>query len=52
MIDLPSNTKPSYLYTQAEIDLANRRMEEIGRKPPGKFTKQKVRLRFSISPIY
>ena len=52
MIDLPSNTKPSYLYTQAEIDLANRRMEEIGLRPPRKFTKQKVRLRFSISPIY
>lgn len=48
-IDLPSNTKPNYLYTQAEVDLANRRMEEIGRKPPGKFTKQKVRLSF---PIY
>ncbi|KZT67908.1 MFS general substrate transporter [Daedalea quercina L-15889] len=41
MPDLPSNTRPNYLYSQDEIDLANRRMEEVGRKPPSKFTRKK-----------
>ncbi|EPT05490.1 hypothetical protein FOMPIDRAFT_1034201 [Fomitopsis schrenkii] len=52
MPDLPSNTKPNYLYTQAEIDIANRRMEEIGRKPPGKFTKQKILKFFTSWHLY
>ncbi|KAI0729286.1 MFS general substrate transporter [Fomitopsis betulina] len=49
---LPSNTKPNYLYTQAEVDLANRRMEEIGRKPPGKFTKKKILKFFTSWHLY
>ncbi|EPT05466.1 hypothetical protein FOMPIDRAFT_1044801 [Fomitopsis schrenkii] len=52
MPGLPSNTKPNYLYTQAEIDLANRRMEDIGRKPPGKFTKQKILNFFTSWHLY
>ncbi|OBZ66170.1 Pantothenate transporter liz1 [Grifola frondosa] len=41
MPDLPSTTKPSIFYTQAQLDLAQRRMAEIGRKPPEPFTKKK-----------
>ncbi|KIY62657.1 MFS general substrate transporter [Cylindrobasidium torrendii FP15055 ss-10] len=41
MPDLPHNTRPSKLYTQEQLDLAQRRMVEIGRKPPAKFTKAK-----------
>ncbi|PCH39357.1 MFS general substrate transporter [Wolfiporia cocos MD-104 SS10] len=40
--DLPSNTRPSAFYTADEIALAQRRMEEIGRKPPSPYTKKKV----------
>ncbi|KAH9921852.1 MFS general substrate transporter [Fomitopsis serialis] len=52
MPDLPSNTRPNYLYSQDEIDLANRRMAEIGRKPPGKFTKKKVFKFFTTWHLY
>ncbi|EKM58676.1 uncharacterized protein PHACADRAFT_207467 [Phanerochaete carnosa HHB-10118-sp] len=40
--DLPSNTKPSMLYTQEQIDMAQQRMLSVGRKPPTHFTKAKV----------
>ncbi|OSX57572.1 hypothetical protein POSPLADRAFT_1185553 [Postia placenta MAD-698-R-SB12] len=42
MPDLPSNTPPSMFYTQAQLELAQRRMEEIGRKPPAPFTRKKI----------
>ncbi|KAH9916186.1 MFS general substrate transporter [Amylocystis lapponica] len=42
MPDLPSNTRPSMLYTQSQIDIGKRRMEEVGRKPPAPFTRAKV----------
>ncbi|KAH8092630.1 MFS general substrate transporter [Cristinia sonorae] len=42
MPDLPTTTKPSILYTQKQIDIAIKRMESIGRKPPAKFTKKKI----------
>ncbi|EPT05462.1 hypothetical protein FOMPIDRAFT_1044797 [Fomitopsis schrenkii] len=47
-----SNTKPNYLYTQAEVDLANRRMEELCRKPPEKFTKEKIMKFFTSWHLY
>lgn len=40
--DLPHNTKPSIFYTQEQLDMAQRRMAKIGRKPPAKFTRAKV----------
>ncbi|KAK0205081.1 MFS general substrate transporter [Desarmillaria ectypa] len=42
MPDLPHNTKPSIFYTEHQLILARKRMDEIGRKPPTKFTKAKV----------
>ncbi|KAG7451448.1 MFS general substrate transporter [Guyanagaster necrorhizus] len=42
MPDLPHNTKPSIFYTEHQLLLARKRMDEIGRKPPTKFTKTKV----------
>ncbi|KAK0194100.1 MFS general substrate transporter [Armillaria mellea] len=42
MPDLPHNTKPSIFYTEQQLLLARKRMDEIGRKPPTKFTKAKV----------
>ncbi|KAJ7581161.1 MFS general substrate transporter [Mycena floridula] len=42
MPDLPTTTKPSFFYTEAQIEIGKRRMQEIGRKPPAKFTKKKV----------
>src|ERR1700733_9046396 len=44
MPDLPTTTKPSIFYTQEQLDIAVKRMESVGRKPPEKFTKEKVRL--------
>ncbi|EMD31479.1 hypothetical protein CERSUDRAFT_119703 [Gelatoporia subvermispora B] len=52
MPDLPSNTRPSMFYTQSQIDLAKRRMEEIGRKPPEKFTREKVLGFFKTWHVY
>jgi hypothetical protein len=40
--DLPYNTRPSLFYTESQLQLARRRMEEVGRKPPAKYTKEKV----------
>ncbi|KAJ3557664.1 hypothetical protein NM688_g1349 [Phlebia brevispora] len=42
MPDLPTNMKPSFLYTQDQIDMAVRRMEKAGRKPPSHFTRAKI----------
>jgi len=42
MPDLPSNTRPSMFYTRSQIDMAQKRMEAIGRKPPAPFTRRKV----------
>jgi MFS transporter, ACS family, pantothenate transporter len=42
MPDLPSTAKPSILFTQEQLDIAQRRMESVGRRPPAKFTKEKV----------
>ncbi|THH21258.1 hypothetical protein EW146_g270 [Bondarzewia mesenterica] len=42
MPDLPTTTKPSFLYTNAQLEIGKRRMEEIGRKPPSHFTRKKV----------
>ena len=50
MPDLPTTTKPSIFNTQAHLDIAIERMESEGRKPPEKFTKQKVRLGFRCLP--
>jgi MFS transporter, ACS family, pantothenate transporter len=47
MPDLPSTAKPSILFTQEQLDIAQRRMESVGRRPPAKFTKEKVWLAFS-----
>jgi MFS transporter, ACS family, pantothenate transporter len=44
MPDLPSTTKPSTLYTQEQLDIAKKRMDSVGRKPPAKFTKKKVQV--------
>ncbi|KAF8491461.1 major facilitator superfamily domain-containing protein [Russula emetica] len=38
MPDLPSTTKPSILYTQEQLDIAKKRMDSVGRKPPAKFS--------------
>ncbi|THH29469.1 hypothetical protein EUX98_g4716 [Antrodiella citrinella] len=42
MPDLPTTTRPSVLYTQKQLDIGIKRMEEIGRKPPAAFTKKKI----------
>lgn len=42
MPDLPSTTRPSAIYTRAHIEIAKQRMESVGRKPPAKFTREKV----------
>ncbi|KAI0090926.1 MFS general substrate transporter [Irpex rosettiformis] len=42
MPDLPTTTRPSMFYTQEQIDIGKRRMEEVGRKPPSAFTRKKV----------
>ncbi|KAI0276188.1 MFS general substrate transporter [Russula aff. rugulosa BPL654] len=52
MPDLPSTTKPSMLYTQEQLDIAKKRMDSVGRKPPAKFTKKKVLGFFSTWHIY
>jgi len=51
MPDLPSTTKPSFVYTQKQLDIAQKRMESVGRKPPEKFTKEKVILRFDTAGV-
>ena len=51
MPDLPTTTKPSIFYTQEQLDIAIKRMETVGRKPPEKFTKEKVRLGFRCADV-
>ncbi|KAJ4475442.1 major facilitator superfamily domain-containing protein [Lentinula lateritia] len=53
MPDLPNNTRPSkWLYTEAQLEIANKRMAEINRKPPSKFTKAKILGFFTTWHIY
>ncbi|KAL4249324.1 MFS transporter superfamily protein [Abortiporus biennis] len=52
MPDLPTTTKPSVFYTQTQIDIGKRRMEEVGRKPPAAFTKKKIIGFFKTWHIY
>ena len=42
MPDLPTTTKPSIFISQEQLDIAVERMESEGRRPPEKFTKEKV----------
>lgn len=52
MPDLPTTTKPSIFITQEHLDIAIERMESEGRKPPEKFTKEKIFNFFSTWHIY
>lgn len=52
MPDLPHNTKPSWLYTEPQLEMARKRMAEVNRKPPSKFTKAKVLGFFKTWHIY
>ncbi|KAH9924098.1 MFS general substrate transporter [Amylocystis lapponica] len=52
LTDLPSNTPPSLIYSQAQIDMANRRMAEVGRKPPTHFTRKKIIGFFTTWHVY
>ena len=51
MPDLPTTTKPSIFFTEEQLEIGKRRMEEIGRKPPSHFTKKKVRTSSTL-PAY
>ena len=42
LLDLPSNTRPNFIYTERQVEIGKNRMEEIGRQPPAKFTRKKV----------
>ncbi|KAE9406271.1 hypothetical protein BT96DRAFT_934280 [Gymnopus androsaceus JB14] len=50
--ELAHNTQPSFLYSESQLKLARKRMDEIGRKPPAKFTKAKVLNFFKTWHIY
>ncbi|KAI0301693.1 MFS general substrate transporter [Multifurca ochricompacta] len=50
--NLPTTTKPSIFYTQEQLDIAKKRMDSVGRKPPAHFTKKKVLGFFSTWHIY
>lgn len=50
MPDLPTTTKPSFIFTEADLNIGKRRMEEIGRKPPAHFTKAKVNNKVEQGP--
>ncbi|KAH9985455.1 MFS general substrate transporter [Russula vinacea] len=52
MPDLPSTTKPSVVFTQEQLNMAQNRMDSVGRKPPAKFTKEKVLGFFSTWHIF
>ncbi|KAI0253642.1 MFS general substrate transporter [Lactifluus subvellereus] len=45
-------SKPSSVFTQEQLVIAQRRMDSAGRKPPAKFTKEKVLGFFSTWHIY
>jgi ACS family pantothenate transporter-like MFS transporter len=40
--DLPSTTTPSWLFNEADIQVARDRMASVGRSAPASFTKKKV----------
>ncbi|EIM85372.1 MFS general substrate transporter, partial [Stereum hirsutum FP-91666 SS1] len=42
MPDVPTRQRPSWLYSEHELMIAQKRMQEVGRRPPGKLTKAKV----------
>lgn len=50
--DLPHRAKPSWWLKQGDIDLANRRMDRIGRKGTTPWTKAKVIRLFSSWHVY
>jgi len=52
MPNLPHNTKPSYLYTPEQLDMARRRMEEVGRKAPQAYTWEKIKGFFKTWHFY
>ncbi|KAF5378047.1 hypothetical protein D9757_011514 [Collybiopsis confluens] len=52
MPDLPHNTKPSIFYTERQLQLAQKRMAEVNRNPPSKFTRAKVIGFFTSWHIY
>ncbi|KIY47810.1 MFS general substrate transporter [Fistulina hepatica ATCC 64428] len=53
MPNLPHNTKPSYIYTEKQLAMACKRMDEIGRRATtGTFTKEKIRSFFTTWHIY
>ncbi|KAK0457109.1 MFS general substrate transporter [Desarmillaria tabescens] len=52
MPDLPHSTRPSFIYTEKELVMAQKRMDLIGRKPPAKFTKAKVKGFFKSWHLY
>ncbi|KIY50682.1 MFS general substrate transporter [Fistulina hepatica ATCC 64428] len=53
MPNLPHNTKPSYIYTEEQLALARKRMDEIGRRPAtGVFTKEKIKSFFTTWHIW
>ncbi|KZT51516.1 MFS general substrate transporter [Calocera cornea HHB12733] len=43
MPNLPHNTNPSFLYTPEQLAMGRRRMEEVGRRPPSKYTWRKIK---------
>jgi ACS family pantothenate transporter-like MFS transporter len=40
--DLPTNTPPSWIINQRDIDIAQQRMKSVGRSAPARFTKRKI----------
>ncbi|KIY48952.1 MFS general substrate transporter, partial [Fistulina hepatica ATCC 64428] len=53
MPNLPHNTKPSYIYTERELAMACKRMDEIGRRAvTGAFMKEKIQSFFTTWHIY
>ncbi|KAK0494216.1 MFS general substrate transporter [Armillaria luteobubalina] len=52
MPDLPHNTRAGFIYTEKELEIARKRMDLIGRKPPSKFTKAKIMGFFNTWHLY
>ena len=40
--DLPHTMKPNMFYDEAQLRIAVARMDQVGRKPPTHFTREKV----------
>jgi MFS transporter, ACS family, pantothenate transporter len=51
-IDIPSLAKPSLLYNAKQLEMGKKRMEEIGRKPPSPFTREKIKGFFTTWHLY